>query len=435
MIPERADFGESRLRLETIIRLRWVAVIGQTLTVLMVYFGFGYTLPLIPCLVVIALSALLNIYLHTNFPRNQRLLSRRAALMLGYDLVQLSALLFLTGGLQNPFSLLMVVPIAVSASTQPRDITAFLVGLAIIAVSILTRVHLSLPWGSGALNLPPLYTYGMWAALVCCIVFTAVYAYRTAQETRQMSNALAATEMLLAHEQQLAALNGLAAAAAHELGTPLGTIALVAKELEHEVPEDSPIREDIMLLRSQAMRCRDILGRLTQKTNETDNVYSQMSLGHLIEEVIAPHRVLGIEIKVTLRPPQTKGYEQEPVFRRDPSIMYALTNVVENAVDYAASIVEITAEWDGEEIRLTIMDDGPGFAPSVMGRLGEPYVTTRERSHAAEEGAGMGLGVFIAKTLLERYGAILRLGNRPPPQTGAVVEVIWNRAKIEVGQA
>lgn len=435
MAPERSDFGDSRLRLQTIVRLRWVAVVGQTAALVVVGLVLGYPVPMTACFAVIGLSAALNIILHAALPRNLRLYSGHAALMLGYDLVQLSALLFLTGGLQNPFAMLVVVPVAVSASTQPLSKTAILGCLAVLCATLLTRYHWPLPWMPGQLQLPFIYIYGVWTAVVCCIVFIAVYAWRTAQETRQMSEALAATEMALAREQRMSALNGLAAAAAHELGTPLGTITLVAKELEREVPEDSPWREDILLLRSQAARCRDILSRLTQNSTQSDALYSQMTLGHLIEEVIEPYRVFGIEITVTLRPLAVNGFAQpEPVIPRNAGVIYALTNLVENAVDYASSMVDITADWDGEEIRLTIADDGPGFAPNVITRLGEPYVTTRSRLHTSEndETSGMGLGVFISKTLLERYGASLKLENRKVPETGAMVEVVWNRnAKIE----
>ncbi|WP_088348330.1 MULTISPECIES: ActS/PrrB/RegB family redox-sensitive histidine kinase [Rhodomicrobium] len=435
MARERLDFGESRLRLQTLIRLRWVAVLGQTLTVLGVYFGLGFALPLAACLAVISLSALSNIALQRAFPPSHRLQSTHAMLMLGYDVLQLSALLYLTGGLENPFALLMVVPVSVSASTQPLRITVALGTLAVACATLLVLKHQPLPWHAvGREPMPLVYLIGIWTALVSCIAFMATYAWRTAQETRQMSDALAATELLLAREQQLSALDGLAAAAAHELGTPLSTIALVAKELEREVPADSPLRDDILLLRTQAARCRDILGALSENTGETDAMYSQMSLGHLIEEVVEPYRIFDIEIEVMLRPPPARNgqaAEPEPVIARNAGVLYALTNLVENAVDYASSKVKIIADWNKDDIHLAIMDDGPGFAPHILGRLGEPYVTTRARQQNAEQDAGsegMGLGFFIAKTLLERYNATLKLDNRPAPATGATVEVTLKRA-------
>lgn len=427
------DLGRSRLRLQTLIRLRWVAVFGQTATVLGVYYGLGFVLPLMACLAVIGLSALSNIVLQARFPPSQRLRSMNAMLMLGYDLLQLSALLYLTGGLENPFSLLMVVPVAVAASTQPLRITIMIGGLAIVCATLLVLFHEPLPWKPGEpQSLPLIYMIGVWIALVCCIVFLAMYAWRTAQETRLMSDALTATELLLAREQKLSALDGLAAAAAHELGTPLSTIALVAKELEREIPSDSPLREDVQLLRSQAARCREILGALAQNTGETDAMYSRMSLGHLIEEVVEPFRVLDKDIQVELRGPPSKSgaKESEPILIRNPGVLYALTNLVENAVDYARSKVKIRADWTRDEIRLSIEDDGPGFAPHIFGRLGEPYVTTRARIEGADSETGpggMGLGFFIAKTLLERSNATLDLENKEPAASGAVVTVTLRR--------
>jgi two-component system sensor histidine kinase RegB len=440
--PEPIEFGKSRLRLQTLIRLRWVAVAGQTLTVMLVHYGLGLALPLAACMAVIAASGLSNVALQIYFPPSKRIQSRHAMLMLGFDILQLAALLYLTGGLQNPFSLLMVVPVAVSASTQPLRITVALGVLTVACASALMVFYWPVPGTPTHFSqLPLLYRFGLWSAQVCCIVFLATYAWRTAQETRQMSDALAATELLLAREQKLSALDGLAAAAAHELGTPLSTITLVTKELLHEIPEDSPLREDLQLLRSQAIRCREILSRLTKNTGETDLMFATMSLGHLIEEVIAPFRSFEKTIEVrTLKPQGRNGKaEPQPVISRNPALLYGLSNLVENAVDYAHSKVEIIADWSKDEITLSIIDDGPGFAPHIFGRLGEPYVTTRPRLTETEErreGGGMGLGFFIAKTLIERSSGSVNLDNREFPETGAVVRITLKRAQNErAGQA
>ncbi len=328
----------------------------------------------------------------------------------------------------------MVVPVAISASTQPLRITVIIGGLAIACASLLMVLHHPLPWTPDMIQpLPVTYRLGIWTALVSCIAFMATYAWRTAEETRQMSDALAATELLLAREQKLSALDGLAAAAAHGLGTPLSTIALVAKELEREIPKDSPLLEDIQLLRSQAARCRDILRSLARNTGEADAVFSRMSLGHVIEEVVEPFRIFGIEITVTLRPPATRNGQPvpEPVLARNAGVLYALSNLVENAVDYATSKVEIIADWSKNGIRLAIIDDGPGFSPQIISRLGDPYVTTRARNQNTEanaEAEGLGLGFFIAKTLLERYDARLSLENRHSPEKGAIVTINLERA-------
>jgi two-component system sensor histidine kinase RegB len=433
MALEGWDTSESRLRLQTLTRLRWVAVAGQLATVLGVHFALGFDLPLLACLAVIGLSALLNVVMQTRFPASKRLQSGHAVLTLAYDLLQLSVLLYLTGGLQNPFSLLMVVPAAISASTQPSRMTVGLCALSVLCATLLMVFYMPLPWLAGAtLTLPFPYMMGVWTSLVSCIIFMAAYAWRTTQENRQMLDALAATELRLAREQKLSALDGLAAAAAHELGTPLGTISLVAKELEREIPEDSPLREDILLLRSQATRCRDILRTLTQHSGETDAMFSKMTLGHLIEEVVQPFRAFGITLDVVLQP-DPDAPPAQPVMPRNPGVIYGLTNLVENAVDFASSRVEVTAFWDAQVIRLAIADDGPGFASNVLGRLGDPFVTTRAREDVddSDEAQGMGLGIFIAKTLLERSRATVKLSNRKPPETGACVEVVWKRTEFE----
>lgn len=431
--PQIAADG-SRLRLNTTIRLRWFAVAGQTATVLTIYYGFRFPLPLNLCLAVILLSAGLNIVLSLANPHSHLLPSRHAVLSLGFDILQLAALLYLTGGLENPFAFLLVVPVAVSASTQPLTVTVTLTALDVALTTLLAWVHLPLPWAYGEPPfLPVNYMLGLWAALISCTAFIATYAWRIGQETRQMSQALTATELVLAREQRLSALDGLAAAAAHQLGTPLSTIVLVAKELEREVPRDSPLHEDIALVQTQAARCRDILSELSKSGSRLeDDYFAHIPLSHLIEEVVAPLRVPGVEIRVRLTDaaPSSKP-SGEPVIPRNPGLIHALLNLVENAVDFAGHAVTIDASYDQDKLRLRIADDGPGFSPNVINHLGEPYVTSRPAGYVSNEEAGMGLGFFIAKTFLERSGASVAAENRTPPATGATIQIVWPRSRIE----
>jgi two-component system sensor histidine kinase RegB len=440
VLPSAFEKGISRLRIRTIVRLRWIAVLGQTATVVGVYWGLGFDLPIGLCLLAIAASAWVNIFLRLRYSATERMQSTLAAAMLGYDLLQLFALLYLTGGLQNPFALLIVAPVTVSAYTQPPRTTAVLGALAIVCVSFLVFYQKPLPWHPGErLELPLVYVAGIWAALVCGAGFFALYAWRIAKETRQMADALAATETALLNEQKISALDGLAAAAAHELGTPLGTISVVSKELLREVPEDSPLYEDVKLLRSQADRCREILSRLTRSSGEADTLHARTPLTHLLKEVVQPSLATGIDISIQAGPAGDNGDDgAEPVAVRNPGVIYGLGNLVENAVDFAAEQVVITANWDAETVSVTIMDDGPGISAPVMDRLGEPYITSRpvigEGAELSDENAGLGLGFFIAKTLLERSGARLDFRNRPAPDSGAVVTVVWPREAIEAGE-
>jgi two-component system, sensor histidine kinase RegB len=425
----------SRLRLRTTIRLRWFAVAGQTATILMLHYGFRFPLPLALCLAVILISAGLNTVLSFAYPRSQLLSSQSALMLLCYDVLQLSALLFLTGGLENPFAFLLIVPVAVSASTQRLTVTAMLAAFTVVLATILARYHWPLPWTDTEPPVLPLnYILGLWAALVSCIIFIAFYAWRIEQEARQMAQALSAAELVLAREQRLTALDGLAAAAAHQLGTPLSTIALVAKELEREIPKDSPVRDDILLLQTQTARCRDILSQLSKsgREGEEDIIFSKMRLRHLIEEVIAPLRTTGVDIDVLLTDasPASKP-ASEPVITRNPGLMHSLVNLVENAVDFASERVTIEAAYDQNKVLIRIGDDGPGFHPNVINLIGEPYVTNRPRAEGDREESGMGLGFFIAKTLLERSGASIHVANRVLPETGALVEISWPRVRLE----
>jgi two-component system sensor histidine kinase RegB len=432
--------SESRLRLQTIVRLRWLAVLGQSVTVIGAYWVIGIDLPIGWCLAVIALSAWINVVLRIRFPASQRLKSSYAFMMLGFDVLQLTALLYLTGGLENPFAFLLIAPVAVSASTLRLRVTAALGIMAITVATMLTSFHHPLPWFHHSnLLLPFPYVMGVWAALVSGILFIGFYSWRTAEEARRMSEALAAAEMVLAREQKLSALDGLAAAAAHGLGTPLATIAVVTKELMRDAKPTDPHYEDVVLLRAQAERCRDILAELAARGEQIDIIVSRLPVSHLIEEVVAPHRLVAVPIEVRTGPAPdvTPGSPNaiEPVTERNPGVLYGLGNLLENAVDFADTKVEVDARWSENEVKIVIADDGSGFPPYVLEQLGEPFVTTRPahsfRQEAPDEHIGMGLGFFIAKTLLERSGATLALANRPSPQAGAVVTVMWPRSKFE----
>lgn len=438
--------GDSRLRLQTIVRLRWFAVAGQLLAVLISWFGFGFDLPVGYCLLLIALSAWLNVYLRLRLPSSHRLSETNAALLLAYDIVQLAGLVYLTGGLSNPFIILLVAPVTVSAATLPLRATLLLGLLAICLGAALIEFHEPLPWDDTPRpELPNVYRFGQFAAIVATMVFLAAYVHRLAREARQMSQALNATEMILAREQRLHALDGLAAAAAHELGTPLATISVVSKELSRALPADQvgnkDLIEDLKLLQTQSERCRDILRKLTEAPAARDPMHASMTIRQLIDEAAKPYR--GGPIHVEIKPASVAGTVAlaaddgaipEPEGERQPGILYGLGNLIENAVDYAKRRVSLTAGWDDQNVSVTIVDDGPGFSSEVLDELGEPYV----RSHAAKkmlrgERSGLGLGFFIAKTLLERSGATVEYENRDQPDTGAVVRVTWRRETFEQG--
>ena len=434
------DFGRSarRLRVDTLVRLRWLAVAGQLAAVLFVHVVLRFPVPLTSCITVIAASGVLNVFLRLRFGVSHRFEEPPAMILLGYDVLQLSVLLFLTGGVENPFSMLFLAPVMISAASLSPPRTLLLGILTGAAATTLVFLHLPLPWFPGQeMHLPFPFTAGIWVAIISGTAFTGVYASRVAEEARQLSDALAATELVLAREQHLTQLDGIAAAVAHELGTPLATITLVVRELiqfartgaSHALT-DPQVSEDLALLDQEVGRCRTILGKLASLDSERSGPLEHMTLSHLIEDVVGPHRNFGVKVTVA-----AEGASPEPVCQRNPAILYGLGNLVENAVDFAAAEVRVAMRWTWDTVSVAIEDDGPGFSSDILTRLGDPYVTTRGpgRRAKSDEGAGLGLGLFIAKTLLERSGATLAMANAAPAG-GAIVTVTWSKIAFERGR-
>jgi two-component system, sensor histidine kinase RegB len=434
-----SSFARGRVRLRTLSNLRWLAIAGQSATLFLVHFGLNYRLPFLFCTIAIALSALLNIVLSLRYPATHRLTNREATFYLAYDVLQLAALLYLTGGIENPFALMFLAPVVIAAATLDLGNTLILAALAFASVSVIAVAHQPLPWATNEpLHLPPLYQGGIWASLVIGMIFMAMYAWRMASEGARMQAGLSATQLALAREHRLASLGALATAAAHELGTPLGTIAVVARELERALPPESPEAEDVRLLRAQAERCRGILTRLARPEESVLGTTDRLPLGALLEEITGEYQGGEVEIAIVLEGDGAQTVE--PKVWRVPELLHGLGNIVANAADFATRRVRIEARWTMAELSLSVEDDGPGFAPEILERIGEPYVTTRPGSYAVGDSElgpsdnftgqqGMGLGFFIAKTLIERTGGRVRARNRA--EGGARVTLRWPRGAID----
>jgi two-component system sensor histidine kinase RegB len=415
---------QRRPRLRTLILMRWIAVAGQAAVLLTVHFGLGFQTPLVPALVVIGVSVWLNVGLTLTRPMQAMASDLDTTLQISFDIIQASVLLGMTGGMNNPFVILLIGPVAVGAAALPLRPAAFISVLGLSCATALKYFHWPLPWSTPAgLDLPYAYEVGMWAATVLGMTFTAGYAWTASRESARMELALATTQHVLAREQRLGALGALAASAAHELGTPLATIQVVAKEMHRSLPADDPNAEDARLLLSQAERCRDILKRLSRDPGQEDPVAGSATLLHLLEEAVEPHRAVGPAVTTSVR---AVDGSPEPVLARSPEVVHALSSLVENAADFARAEVVVLGVHDRERITVEIADDGPGFAPAILAKLGEPYVTSRPHGENSRTGhLGMGLGFFIAKTLLERTGAEVKFRNGR--RGGAVVCVIWPR--------
>jgi two-component system sensor histidine kinase RegB len=414
-----------RVSLRTLVFVRWIVILGQLLTISVVGVGFAFPLPFALLVCIIALAVLINLV--GMIARRGRALSDRAvAYYLAFDLLQLSAMLFLTGGLTNPFAVLVLGPIAVAAAVLRRDYALMLTILAIVCLAALFASPFQLPWsGGGTPRLPELYQLGVWVALTLACGFIATYNWSVAGEARRISEALAETQLTLAREQQLAALGTLAAAAAHELGTPLSTITVVAKELARDLPPDSPLAEDIALIQSQCERCRSILAELARKPGDAqESPFDRLPVNQLIEAAAADHRMPGIKLDILLTmSPGTAA----PILRRTPEVMHGLGNLLQNAMQFATKTVKVMAFSDPHWITMTISDDGPGFPPGLLGRLGEPYLSHR----SDEDHEHLGLGIFIAQTLLERTAAELKFENeKDGALPGAAITIVWPRAAL-----
>jgi two-component system sensor histidine kinase RegB len=422
-----------RVRLGTLNNLRWLAVAGQAVALLVVRLALDFDFPVLLAASPIAASAVMNIVLAIAYPAAKRLSAREATAFLAYDIVQLAVLLFFTGGIENPFALLFLAPVVISAATLDVVSTFFLGGLSFAAILFLWQAHLPLPWSPvNGFRLPGLYQIGIWVSLLLGIGFTSIYAWRIASEGTRMSAALSATQLALAREHRLASLGALAAAAAHELGTPLGTIAVVAHELARELAT-SPHADDFRLLRGEAERCRAILARLAQPEESVLGQTDRLPLGALLDDIASPHRGVDVAILLDLQPGPA------PRVWRVPEILHGLGNLIENAADFASKAVRLRARWDDNTISVEVIDDGPGFAAEIFEQIGEPYVTSRPAARRKEGGQdvdpadgkqeGMGLGFFIAKTLIEQTGGRVAASNRVGG--GAVVTVIWPRGAVD----
>ncbi len=434
--PRRSNW----VRLRTLILLRWIAIGGQILAVLVAELALGLVLPNGLVAIAIAAAITTNVAATMIYPENQRVSERGLVCVLVFDMVQLSSLLMVTGGLNNPFASLILAQVAISAAVLGLRATLGVCAVALCLTSVNLFVYLPLSGEAGqTMSLDPMFRVGFWAAIVTGVVFQASYARRVTLEMTAMADALSATQMALAREQKLTDLGGVVAAAAHELGTPLATIALVSGEMLDETEEGSDLRNDARLIRDQAERCRVILHSMG-RAGKQDQHMRQAPLSSILEEAAAPHGARGIALLYDLAAAPGELAE-EPVILRRPEIIHGIRNLIQNAVDFAETTVWIEARWTAARINLRIADDGPGYPVDLLPFLGDPFTRPRRRAVTQQRKnyEGMGLGLFIAKTLLERSGAEITFANghdhattRPDaPRIGALVALDWPRAGLE----
>lgn len=428
----------SFIRLRTMIWLRWFAIIGQLTAITLAQRLYNLQLELGLCYLAVGVSVVGNLIAIFVFPENKRLNEAENFLMVLFDLLQLCFLLYLTGGLHNPFTILILGPVIVSATIMTLRSTLIIGGTALALVSLMVFFHLPLRTEQGfILRIADVFVFGQWVAITIAVVFLSLYARQITEEMTSMSDAVVATQMALSRTQMLNNLGGVVAAAAHELGTPLATIKLTSAELIEDLDDKPDLQEDAKLIREQADRCRDILRSMGRAGKEDIHIRTA-PLVEVIREAAEPHLHRGKDVVIEGFGEDGLTANQPPAFRR-PEVIHGLRNLIQNAVDFARANVWIEARWGEKTITIRIMDDGPGYPANMLGRIGDPFMRNRrtERDRKARpEYEGMGLGLFIAKTLLERSGAELSFANGNEKESGAsrkrgaVVEAVWPRDSI-----
>lgn len=432
------------IRLRTITMLRWTAIVGQLIAITVAQHMYNLRLELGLCYLVIGASAVGNLFAIYIFPENKRLSETENLLMVIFDLLQLSFLLFLTGGLHNPFSLLILGPVTVSAAVMSIRSTVLLGFLALVVVTLLAQYHLPLRTEQGfILQIPQVFVFGNWVAIIIALFFLSGYSWKTANEMHSMAAALQATHLALSREQKLTDIGGVVAAAAHELGTPLATIKLASSELLDELSDRPELAEDAALIREQADRCRDILTSMG-RAGKDDLHLRKAPLSAVLEEAAEPHLDRGKTIHFE-RAADSNQSEPQPEILRRPEIIHGLRNLIQNAVDFSTEAVWVETDWSDDVISVRIVDDGSGYPSHLIGRIGDPFMGRRKSEkdrNKRPEYEGMGLGLFIAKTLLERSGAELKFSNgsslidrHKTLKSGAVIDVVWQRSKIDAADS
>ena len=403
---------------KTLVILRWIALVGQYVTISIVFFIFKFELHFFYCSLIIFVGVLTNLYLQFKFKKNQ-LNNFASTFCLFYDLLQLSLLLYLTGGITNPFSILLIVPAIVASTFLTLRSTINLSVTTVLILLVLTIYNLPLPnYGELWSHVPRTYLYALPIAIIITLVFLTYFGVRFGIENRKRTEALNKLELILAKEHELESIGLQAAAAAHSLGTPLSTITVVARELEKEIGKNSKYTKDIDLLLSQTKRCSDILKDLSKDQLQEDNFLSDIKIEELLSEIVRSFTEIS-EKKLSLLVEKNK---LNPRIDRTLEITYGLRNFIGNAVKYSNSSVDINLESDNKITQVKVCDDGPGFSEDILDVLGEPYIRSKNKIISLK--SGLGLGTFIGKTLLERMKANIKF-DKCPKTNGAMVTIKW----------
>ena len=402
---------------QNLVKIRWLALLGQLIACVIIHFGFGFPFPFEAALGVIVTSAFVNLAIDQRNRHVTRVHPFEILIALSFDVLQLAGLIYLTGGLLNPFFILLLAPLVVSAAILELRATLFLVLLVVICASLLSVYHLPLPWQDSTFQVPQLFLFGILIALIISAVFIAFYTWYLANNSRELATSLSKAQLNLAREREALALGRLATAAAHKLGSPLNTISLISHDLVDELQEDDPQLEDIQLLNREVERCRIILQELDDDAHmPSDKIAFALPASEVIQS-LTQRKLAEMTTKVSWLIDEAQEFD-EPVMHGRPELKYALETILDNADGYAISEIDFGLRWDSSHLIITISDDGPGFKQSILNRFGQPFNTSRKGKDGHR-----GLGLYLAMSLIENSGGQMQVGNRPKGGGRVVISI------------
>ncbi|MEI6170508.1 MAG: ActS/PrrB/RegB family redox-sensitive histidine kinase [Pseudomonadota bacterium] len=422
-LAKSPELNDNQIKLLTLINIRWAAIFGQFITISIVYFYFNFNFKIEYCYLLVLFSFVLNIFLQIRSKKTDLLSNKQATFSILYDLFQLFGLLFLTGGLTNPFSILIVAPITIAAGFLNLR-SSILIGIfSVLLIVILSLFYTELPGLPKNYLFPKFYIFGLALALCTAIVFLAIYSQRLAIESSQRNEAFNVLQQIFLREQELRSLGGLAAAAAHELGTPLNTISLVAKELKKELGSNKKFNQDLDLLISQSQRCGEMLKQISRNphTEKVDKFLDKASFKIIVHEIIDSFKDLSKK-KIIIN---EEEYKKDYLITKKIEIIYSLKNIIDNALKFSSNKIMISLVSNEDELRIKVEDDGVGFSNQILGFLGDPYIKSKSLDNSSE---GLGLGIFIAKIFLERLSAVINFYNLE--NKGAGVDIFWKKKDL-----
>ena len=406
----------NNILLSNLIKIRWIAIIGQLVTILLVFFYLNINILVSACLFIVFISSIINIYSYFANKKNDYLSDKEAFYFLLFDTIQLGFLLFLTGGIYNPFSLLLIAPLIISTSYLPKVYSIYLLFLSILIALIISNIYVPINWNESFI-VPIFFQYGLTFALVISLFFIFIYVYLFANSSRKISQALIETQSALANQKKLSEVGSLSAAAVHELSTPLNTIFLILNDLKQDknIINNYFIKKEIDLLKSEADRCKDILLTLSKNPLDLkDNFFDKFSVSNLIKINFDKFNDRNIKLVMKL-----KSKNEEPqIFFKD-ELVYAIKNIIQNAIQHSKNLVTVEILWNDLEFIILIKDNGVGFKKITLDRIGQPYISQKKN--------GMGLGIFIAKNLIENIGGFIVFKNQSEG-SGGMVEIKIKRA-------